>query len=279
MISESQSSQIRKQAYVPEHMTDYVTSVSDSEPFLRDTFLCYRKGTTLIVVGYPLGEPSCEKTTGRFLERAEREFKPEAMVVIAPETPAGHSDFNVVNSDSYYRLEARSLRIGSKVKNMVRRAARELIVERTRECTPEHNRLIADFMKKRTLDADTATILERIPRYVSLSETVLVLNARDREGALVAFDVVELGSSDYAFYMFNILARDRYAPGATDLLLKELIDVAVETGKQFVNLGLGINEGVAFFKKKWGALPFLPYRFFRRPLKARTGIESLLDRL
>jgi hypothetical protein len=26
-----------------------------------------------------------------------------------------------------------------------------------------------------------------------------------------------------------------------------------------MNLGLGVNAGVAFFKRKWGAAPFLPY--------------------
>jgi len=47
--------------------------------------------------------------------------------------------------------------------------------------------------------------------------------------------------------------------GATDLLLSGLLGEAHERGHTRMNLGLGVNEGVGFFKRKWGAVPFLPY--------------------
>ena len=38
-----------------------------------------------------------------------------------------------------------------------------------------------------------------------------------------------------------------------------LLEEAHNRGQTLMNLGLGINDGVGFFKRKWGAVPFLPY--------------------
>ena len=48
-------------------------------------------------------------------------------------------------------------------------------------------------------------------------------------------------------------------PGASDLLLTHVIKQAKREGKQHLNLGLGINPGVTFFKTKWGGVPFLSH--------------------
>ena len=48
-------------------------------------------------------------------------------------------------------------------------------------------------------------------------------------------------------------------PGSTDLLLAALLAEARERGQTRMNLGLEVNAGVGFFKRKWGAAPFLPY--------------------
>jgi hypothetical protein len=75
----------------------------------------------------------------------------------------------------------------------------------------------------------------------------------------MAFDVADFTARDYTFYLFNFRARPSAVPGASDLLLQALIEEARGLGKPFVNLGLGIDGGVAFFKKKWGGVPFLRY--------------------
>ena len=48
----------------------------------------------------------------------------------------------------------------------------------------------------------------------------------------------------------------RAAPGASDLLLHRIAEDARAEGKRFLNLGLGVNDGVRFFKEKWGGVPF-----------------------
>ena len=70
---------------------------------------------------------------------------------------------------------------------------------------------------------------------------------------------MDLGSADYAFYLFNLRSETRYVPGASDILFFEMVKRAQNSGKKAVNLGLGVNTGIRRFKRKWGGTPFLPY--------------------
>jgi hypothetical protein len=56
--------------------------------------------------------------------------------------------------------------------------------------------------------------------------------------------------------------------------------MARESGKAYVQLGLGVNPGIRRFKEKWGGKPTLPYEHCKyRPSGMRTMIDSLLSRL
>jgi hypothetical protein len=59
--------------------------------------------------------------------------------------------------------------------------------------------------------------------------------------------------------MFNFRSEGDTVPGSSDLLLHEAMQTALEQKKPFMNLGLGISEGVTLFKRKWGAQHFLDY--------------------
>ena len=87
------------------------------------------------------------------------------------------------------------------------------------------------------------------------------LKQETRMRELVAFDVAEFGAKYYAIYMFNFSSKDRYIPGASDLLLSGVINQAITEQKKYINLGLGISPGVTFFKKKWGGTPFPSLHF------------------
>jgi hypothetical protein len=106
-----------------------------------------------------------------------------------------------------------------------------------------------------------------------------VYDARNEGGDLVAFDVAEMASKAYAFYMFNFTSRDHFVPGASDLLLWEIIEHAQREDKRYINLGLGIDPGVTFFKEKWGGEPFLPYAFVDYAPAGESGLEGLLQKL
>jgi hypothetical protein len=76
---------------------------------------------------------------------------------------------------------------------------------------------------------------------------------------LAAFSIGEYAGLAMAFYMFSFRDPRIAPPGATDLLLSQLLKEASERGHMGMNLGLSVNEGISFFKRKWGAVPFLPY--------------------
>ena len=139
--------------------------------------------------------------------------------------------------------------------------------------------MITDFLKTHPVDEATGFIFNRIDDYLSSSPSVRVFEARNKRDELVAFDVAEFTPKDYAFYMFNFGSDARYVPGASDLLLSGVIQEAKTTGKRFINLGLGINPGVTFFKKKWGGVVFLSHAFCLYELSRREEMDYLLQKL
>jgi hypothetical protein len=57
-----------------------------------------------------------------------------------------------------------------------------------------------------------------------------------------------------------------------------MIELTREHGKNTINLGLGVNEGIRRFKEKWGGIPFLDYEFCER-FYGTTRTVSLIKAL
>jgi len=279
MIAPAQQDYINDHAYVPEHMTHYVTAISQTEPFLFDDFLTYANNHRLIFVGYPLEETFEKNRMRNALEKATKRFKPESVSLIAPSIPSSLNDCIHPPSDHYYRLDLSAISISQKLRNMLKRAGRELSVEKSRGFGKEHRKLIEAFLKTHPVDEATRFIFERIGDYLSSSPTAWVFDARNNKGKLIAFDVAEFKPRNYAIYMFNFSSETLYVPGASDLLLSEVIKQAKTEEKKYINLGLGINPGVTFFKKKWGGLIFLPYVFCLYYPSRKENLEVLLQKL
>jgi hypothetical protein len=279
MITASEKDYIEEHAYLPEHMIHYVTAVSGAEPFLFGNYLAYSKKDLLIFVGYPLAEAFEEKKMEKALNEARRRFKPKEISLTASEIPSAIADPTQSPSDYYYRLDLSTLSISQKLRNMLTRAGRDLVIERMRGLEKEHHLLVNEFFNTHRVDEPTQFIIKRIPKYLSSAPSVWVFNARKKGGTLVAFDIAEFGARHYAIYMFNFTSRNHYIPGASDLLLSEVIKCAREENKEFVNLGLGINAGVTFFKKKWGGIPLYPYNFSFTSLQKQETQDSFLNKL
>jgi hypothetical protein len=61
-----------------------------------------------------------------------------------------------------------------------------------------------------------------------------------------------------------------------------MIKLSYEKEKKTINLGLGVNEGIRRFKKKWGGVPFLNYEFcefFYGTTRTVSLIKSLEGKL
>jgi len=279
MITPAEREYIEEKAYLPEHLPQYVSAISKTEPFLFDDYIVHAKRNHFIFVGYPLKEPFIEKQMEKVFEDAIKRFKPRSVALIAPAIPSYVNGRDHPPSDHYYRLELSALSIPQKLRNMLTRASRELSLEKTRRFGREHKKLVENFLKAHPVEEGAQVIFKRIDKYLSSSTTAWVFDARGRKGELVAFDVAEFKARDYAIYMFNFTSDALYVPGASDLLLSEVIQEAKKEKKKFVNLGLGINAGVTFFKKKWGGAVFLPYASCLYHPSGRENLETLFQKL
>ena len=257
MISDSERATILEHAYIPEHLPHYVTAISGTKTVLIKDFIVYISGTQLIFIGYPLRGDFSEKKMLEALEEAKARFEPGTISVIAPALPSAFEDCSPSPTDSYFRLDLSQFHIPKKIRNMLTRARREVSVG-IGEFGREHRELVKDFIRSRRLDDGSRFIFQRLHEYAQCKGTLL-FEARTPHGKLTAFDIADFAAREYAFYMFNFRSRKYRIPGASDLLLFHVIKRAQAEGKRYLNLGLGINGGIAFFKKKWGGMPFLDY--------------------
>jgi len=256
MLSNEQLNRIYRQAYLPEHLPGYVEAISDAQAHLVGNYLCFTRKAHLILIGYPLGADSGD--TARAYSSACEQFEPSTVALIAPDIRRMVTGLVEIQSrDCYYRCRLPLETVEPKTANMVRRAERELTLSHG-SFQKEHKKLIKTFLKTHQLTAEQIYIYQHIDTYLKHCSTARILEAR-KQGVLVAFTVVDTGSADYAFYLFNFRSQKEKVPGASDLLFKAMVDLAQSEGKKAVNLGLGIHQGIRRFKEKWGGVPFLPY--------------------
>jgi hypothetical protein len=275
MITPAEEDFIREHAYLPEHILSYGTAISRLEPFLTDGYLYFfREGGNLVFIGYPLNRLPDSAKMEETLQGLIASRNPGQVAILAPSIPAAYGPPS--GKDHYYSLDMAELTIPPKVANMIRRSSRRMNITRQRTIGPEHLGLIRAFYESRQIDQDTRAIFQRIPAYLEASGTAAVFSARAQDGNLVAFDIADFWANNYAFYMFNFRSPLHPLPGVSDLLLQEIIAEAKLQGKTRINLGLGINAGVTFFKTKWGARPFFPHESVLYRCQPPSFFESLL---
>jgi len=267
VITESELQFVHEKAYIPEHLPEYVTSIVDAEPFLFKDFLLYRRKRGIVIVGYPLNYSLNEKNLqqpnldvqaiGQTINQIVEQYKPTEVSAMAPALPPNFTECPT-ETDWFYFLDLTSFSPTKKLRNLLKKAERQLTIEVGKDFQREHHRLMQFFIRNHDLNKSSITIFERA-HHCLRSETALLFSARNAHGELVAYCIGELGASRCAFYLFSVSTTQSRVPGASDLLLYRFVQEAKQTGKQFINLGLGINPGIAFFKKKWGALPLLKH--------------------
>jgi hypothetical protein len=144
------------------------------------------------------------------------------------------------------------------------KASKELVLERSRSFSKEHEALTAELLKREKLPPRVRELYRAMPDYVARSSSACTLDARDKNGKLCAFFVVELGAKNFSTYVLGCHSKKHYVPHASDLLFLEMIKLTREHGKHTIHLGLGVNEGIRRFKEKWGGIPYLTYEFCER---------------
>jgi hypothetical protein len=265
MLTPEEEAHVLSKAYVPEHIVNLMVPISKGEPILKEDHLGFVKDNWLIFVGYPLDGSFSLERCERILKQAVETFRPEYLWFIGPEIPASLLDAcKERETDQYYRLDLDQTKLKPSLQRMAEKAFKEITVERCHSISKEHEALIDELLKREKLPPRVRELYRAMPDYVTHSSSACVLNARNKKGKLCAFFIVELGAKNFSTYVLGSHSKKHYVPHASDLLFLEMIKLTLEHGKNTINLGLGVNEGIRRFKEKWGGIPFLDYEFCER---------------
>ena len=283
MITPQEEAYVLEKAYVPEHIVNLMGPISKGEPFLKEDHLGFVKDNWLILVGYPLDGDFSQDRTERVVKQAVETFRPEYLWFIGPEIPPSLLDSCTEReTDRYYKLDIEQTELKPSLQRIADKASEELTVERSHAFLKDHKRLIAELLKREKLPPRIRELYRAMPDYIARSSSACVLNARDKNGKLCAFFVVELGANNFSAYVLGSHSKKHYVPHASDLLFLEMIKLTREHGKHTIHLGLGVTEGIRKFKEKWGGIPFLNYEFCERyygTTRTISLIESLEGKL
>lgn len=273
-----------KGALVPEHSPPFMSAASGGSPFLEQGYLFLRGEDWLMGIGYP----TAARQPGDMQTAAEacRDFAPEEFAAafadcrkrlgalhcycIAPCFPPSMRA-SVTQEDDYYLLDAQSP-VPASLKGPVAGAARTLRLSEDRLFTAGHRRLWAEFLGRASMRPNVRELYARTEALLAASRGSLgqglqnglpldlrLLNAWDDADNLVACLLLDYSPGAFVSYIIGAHSKRHYAPHATDLLFAHMLEKARQEGKSFIHLGLGVNEGISRFKKKWGAKAIIPY--------------------
>lgn len=267
------------EAVVPEQVPPYVCAVAGSTPRMIGSCVGYTSAGHLVLVGFPVHDPCDQSAMAAAVDDALELPGLARITVIGPARPTQAPAASPDLKDHYLSLPVPAPSPGQKLRNLLRRAGRDLTLERGRLCTPEHMALVQRYLEKRELAAGTRHIFQQLPRYIEASAGSLIVSARRADQRLAAFAVGEFASRRTAMFMFCFRSPEFAPPGSADLLLSALLDEARQRGQTRMNLGLAVNAGIGFFKRKWGAELFLPYAEVSwdvKPLPLMTRLGRIL---
>lgn len=268
---------IRALARVPEHSIEYMRTVSGGTPFTHGPYLFFSAADWLMAVAYPLqGEYSHEHFSDA-LDKAIKQVRQQnaAHGTLSPMSPIDcwavgpdlppHLRAHIRDEDLCYTLNAHAP-VPAALRGPLRKAQALLRVEESTEFTPEHRRLWAEFIGRVPLKANVRELFARTPVALKATEqggegapSLRLLNAWDAEGHLAACLLMDYGPQEFCSYMLGAHSRTHYTPHAADLLFATMLESTRREGKRYVHLGVGVNEGITRFKRKWGGTALCPY--------------------
>lgn len=246
-------------AIVPDQLTHYVQAVG--MPLATDGACpLYLQDGFGVLVAYP-PDPYDQAAVDEAVARAVKTRGLKNITVLSALRPSAAPAASVSSRDFYWRL-ALPARPPQKTRNMINRALRDIEISCQRggeAWSDAHSALVNDFCaRKPDLERGSIHIFSSLKKYLASSGDVLLFSASKPDGTLCACAIADFSSLAQAFYMFAFRSAEA-PPGSADALLGKIAIEADKRGYESINLGLGIGPGVEFFKRKWGAIPGLPY--------------------
>lgn len=247
-------------AIVPEHSLPLMTALSGGTPLVIDDYLFFHASNWLMAIGYPLGSGFAQDKFAMAAAKAQKQTGAERCIAIAPHIPE-NIGARILETDRYYVLSANAS-VPAKLRNPVKHAARLLTVRESDSFTPAHRRLWAEFLERNGpgMNERVAELYSSAPGAVRDAGGALAfLDAYDSAGHLAASLLLDHSPVHFTSYILGAHSRRHYTPHAADLLFANMLELARKRDKRFIHLGLGVNDGILRFKKKWGAVPSFPF--------------------
>lgn len=256
---------------VPEHSAAFMEAMSGGKAVVYGAFPFYIHETWIIAIGYPLEgtyDPSAFESA---LQRAIKEHGAKECWAIAPRLPSNYAAF-LEEEDVYYVLPA-DTPVPAKLRNPVKKAAAHLETEEGKEFTASHRKLWAEFLRRKELKPQVRELFARVPFVLAAPGTdIRLLNAWDHDGNLAACLVMDYAPEKFSAYIIGAHSRHHYTPHAGDALFAAMLENARKENKHYIHLGLGVNDGISRFKKKWHGVEALPYQ--AASWKTHTGTKT-----
>jgi uncharacterized protein YbaP (TraB family) len=259
MLKKGEIEKILEKANVPEHSAAFMQAMSGGEPFLIGDYLFVAAEDWLLAIGYPLEHIYIPQDFDKALRAAVGRTGARDCWAVCPELPARLKQHGR-GRDFYYILSADSP-IPARLERLAERASAGLKVERSTDFGPAHRRLWAEFTARKPLPPNVQKLFLRTGDVIAKVDGLSLLNAWDLEGNLAASLLIDEAPARFTTYLLGAHSRKHYTPYASDLLFREMIASARRSGKDFLHLGLGVNDGIRKFKTKWGARPGHAYEY------------------
>lgn len=229
-------------------------AMSGGTPLQIGAYLFFHAQKWLIAIGYPLEGRNDPAAFYRALTQAQKQLQPESCFAIAPEMPEALRP-HIIEKDRYYILKT-DAQVPPRLRNPVKKAALSLEIVHSNEFTAAHRRLWAEFLQSTKLNDRVAGLYSKTPAAMREAPgSLMLLDARAQSGNLAASLLLDISPDKFISYIIGAHSRIHYIPHATDLLFAHLLSLGQELNKRFIHLGLGVNDGILRFKRKWGAIP------------------------
>lgn len=251
--------QVTAGAITPDQLIPYVKAVSGLDSRMFGNCVGHFCEGQIVLIGFPMGKPRDKEALDAAVEEALQTKGLQHITVLCAEKPSQTPENAAVSEDAYWSLPLPLAPYKQKLRNMLARAKRDIeITESGAEgYGQEHEAMVEDFCSRHKLETGMIYIFHQLKTYLAQSPDARLFSARTKDGKLAAFTIGDYSSFNTAFYMFACRLPSA-PPGTADALLEAVAKCGEERGHSQLNLGLAVNEGIAFFKKKWGAEYFLP---------------------
>ncbi len=251
------------QAITPDQLLSYVSAVSGAQSELVGDYIIHRQKNNIILVGYNLLNPYDTSQLDEVIQQITSKNNKHNITVLAPIRPlvAPENAFSS-SEDAYWFVPLPPPKPNDKVRNMLTNSNRHIYITKEsgqKAWSGAHQELMLNYIRSKGMEPALCSIMQGLERYLIASSQVELFSAYNKNtNELLAYNLADFSSFTTAFYMFAF-RQEKAVGGVADAVLFALLEEAKNRGYNQCNLGLGINDGIRFFKKKWGAKPTLPF--------------------